>query len=518
MLQTQLLRHDLRTPVNHLLGYSQLLIEDALEAGASDDVIYFEQIAVLGKDILNQIELSLPSSEKDATEQRVSDLRENLKPRLEKIYESLISRPLDKSSPQFADVQRLLQATGKLTRFVQTGSLNGPVVASPAAAKAEMSDSLGHLLVVDDDSANRDVLARMLQRLKYRVSVAADGAEAIDLASKNAYDLVLLDILMPGINGYEVLKHLKSAKPDLPIIVISALNDMESVVRCISMGAEDYFQKPFESVLLRARISSALDKQRYRRQILVQQHLASLGEVTAGVAHEIKNPLNFVINFAITAADTVQEIDRELGPSAPAIREHLADLTEDLQKIREHGARANEIVNGMLLHCNSGAGEAELADINEVIARYLNFARATATGGGSNSEVVLETDYDVTLSKLLCRPTDLGRVVLNLAMNAYQAVLEKKKSCAQFTPRIRVSTRNLEKSVEIVLRDNGNGIPQSIREKIFEPFFTTKPAGSGTGLGLSISHDIVTRGHRGQLLLNSTDGEFAEFVIRLPRS
>lgn len=518
MMYAQRLRHDLRAPVNHLLGYSQLLIEDAQETGVDHGVAQFEQVVVLGKEILKEIELSLPSTDPDASEQRLAELQGNLKPWLGKIRETLTSLSLDKSSPQFADVQRLLQATEKLSRFASTGSLDAPGTALPSAATAEAgSEQSGHLLVVDDDAANRDVLARMLQRLKYRVSLAASGAEAIELVGKNSYDLVLLDILMPGINGYEVLKHLRSSNPDLPVIVISALNEVESVVRCISMGAEDYFQKPFEAVLLRARISSALDRQRYRRQYVLQRRLASLGEVTAGIAHEIKNPLNFVLNSAVTAADAAEELDRELNSSSPTVKTLLTDLTTDVRRIKEHGARANEIVDSMLLHCNSGS-QAEQVNLNELVARYLNFARNTRLPGGQNHEVAVESSYDEAAGQIRCHPADLGRVVLNLASNAYQAALEKRKSDPQFVPRVQVRTKKLDDGVEIVIRDNGNGVPEAIREKIFQPFFTTRPPGEGTGLGLSISHDIVTQGHLGQLTVNSEEGQFAEFVVRLPRS
>ncbi len=518
MIQTQRLRHDLRTPVNHLLGYSQLLIEDAQESGSCNGLACFEQIAGLGKDILRQIEVSLPSHETDATEQRLTELRENLKPRLEQILENLGGLSLDQSSPQFADVQRLLLATDRLSRFVRTGSLDAPATVTPPAIPAETDATADHLLVVDDDPANRDLLARMLQKLNYRVSVAASGAEAIELAGRHQYDLVLLDILMPGINGYEVLKHLKSSMPDLPIIVISALNDMESVVRCITMGAEDYFQKPFEAVLLRARISAALDRQKYRRQIVVQQRLASLGEVTAGVAHEIKNPLNFVLNFAATAAESVDEISQALHSAPSEMKSLLSDLSQDLETIKEHGMRANQIVDGMLLHCRTGKTEPESTDINELVARYLTFARLTFRTSHPDSEIILDTEYDGTIGRIACHPADLGRVVLNLATNAYQAVLEKKKSSAAYTPKIIVRTRVLNENVEILLRDNGNGVPQAVRDRIFQPFFTTKAAGEGTGLGLSISYDIVTRGHRGQLSFNTCEGQFAEFIVRIPRS
>jgi two-component system, NtrC family, sensor kinase len=517
-MHAQRLRHDLRTPVNHLLGYSQLLIEDAQESGTGDGTRHFEQVMLFGKEILKQIELSLPASSPEASSDRLAELQNNLKPWLDKIRETLNPLSLDKSTTQFADVQRLLQATEKLTRFARTGSMDAAGTASPASAKAITDNQqASHLLVVDDDASNRDVLSRMLQRLKYSVSLAANGAEAIEMVGKNSYDLVLLDILMPGMSGYEVLKYLRSFNPDLPVIVVSSLNEVESVVRCISMGAEDYFQKPFEPVLLRARISSALDRQRYRREHVLQQRLASLGEVTAGIAHEIKNPLNFVLNFAVTAADAAEELGREVAAASPAVKTLLNDLTTDLRRIREHGARADEIVNSMLLHCNSSI-QMEQVEINQLVARYLNFARNTQLSGGQASEVVVETIYDDAAGQVRCHAADMGRVILNLAKNAFQAALERKKTVAQYVPRVQVGTRKLDEAVEIFVRDNGNGVAGSIRDKIFQPFFTTKAPGEGTGLGLSLSHDIVVQKHKGQLTVNSVEGQFAEFVVRLPRS
>jgi CheY-like chemotaxis protein len=372
MIPTQRIRHDLRTPVNHLLGYSQLLIEDAQESGVDDGIALFERIAALGKDVLRQIELSLPSTETTAPEQRLIELRGLLAPRVTEINQTLDSLSFDKSSSQFADVQRLHQATDKLSRFVQTGSLDAPVATAPAAVPTETLAAADHLLVVDDDAANRDVLARMLQKLKYRVSVASSGAEAIELASHQSYDLMLLDILMPGINGYEVLKHLKSSKPDLPIIVISALNEMESVTRCVSMGAEDYFQKPFEAILLRARISSALERQRYRHQLMDQESLVSLREATAEVAHEIKNALDCVINSARTAADAAGELWLAHN-AAPATNQLLTALAGDLRNIKEHGSRANEIVNGILLRHAEKVGESAGSLVPENVGNLLSY-------------------------------------------------------------------------------------------------------------------------------------------------
>jgi DNA-binding response OmpR family regulator len=359
---TRRLRHDLRTPVNHILGYSQLLIEDSQESGNGGRFPQLEELAGLGQDILRQIELALPSPEPEDPEQRIAHLRHSLKPRVEQIRERLRELPFSEGSAQFADVQRLRQAANKLAIFVDTGSLEStPAATTEQKVETEKSPA-EHLLVVDDDSTNRDLLARMLKRLKFRVSVASSAVEALELAGKQSFDLILLDLVMPGMGGHEVLQRLKFTNPDLPVIVISALNDMDTVVQCISSGAEDYFVKPFEAVLLRARIGAALDRRKFRRQLVEQQRLASLGELTARIAHELTNPVNFVLNFSSTAADAVNELKQLMRAESLEARALLTKLCEDLEKIREHGERTSKILNSVLSQCHNAATQTEPAN------------------------------------------------------------------------------------------------------------------------------------------------------------
>ena len=263
-----------------------------------------------------------------------------------------------------------------------------------------------------------------------------------------------------------------------------------------------------------------------QEQLVVQEKLAALGALTAGIAHEIKNPLNFVKNFAELSVDLVAELRAELraerarGASSDwqSVEQMLGDLEQNVTKINEHGKRADGIVRGMLQHSRGGASEPQAADLNELLAEYVALAYHGRRGQDASFNVTLETQYDPAVGTLNVVAPDLGRVFLNIMNNACYAAFQKRLDLgADFTPTVGVRTQNFSDRVEIRIRDNGNGIPPALRDKIFEPFFTTKPAGQGTGLGLSISYDIIVRQHHGELRVESAEGRYAEFVIVLPK-
>jgi signal transduction histidine kinase len=252
-------------------------------------------------------------------------------------------------------------------------------------------------------------------------------------------------------------------------------------------------------------------------QLIQSEKLASLGELTAGIAHEIQNPLNFVNNFAEVSAELLDEMQEELdkGDTAEAIA-IANDLKSNLGKIALHGKRASSIVKGMLEHSRSSTGVKELTDLNQMADEYLRLAYHGLRAKDSSFSVQFETDLDPQMPKVAVVPQDLSRVLLNLINNAFYATNERAKSDAELKPMVKVSTRKLsDKQVEIRVQDNGNGIPEHIREKIFQPFFTTKPTGQGTGLGLSLAYDIVTKGHGGTLDVESQDQVGTIFTIRL---
>jgi signal transduction histidine kinase len=253
-------------------------------------------------------------------------------------------------------------------------------------------------------------------------------------------------------------------------------------------------------------------------QLVHSEKMASLGELTAGVAHEIQNPLNFVNNFAEVSTELLDEMKSELqknnSEEAVAI---AASVKENLEKIVYHGNRADSIVKGMLQHSRSSSGKKELTDINALADEFLRLAYHGLRAKDKSFNAKFETNFDPSIEKINVVPQDIGRVILNLINNAFYAVTEKKKTAGDhFEPMVTVSTKKLNGGVEIRVQDNGNGIPAKVLDKIFQPFFTTKPTGQGTGLGLSLSYDIITKGHNGKLKVVTKENEGSEFIIEIP--
>ena len=254
-------------------------------------------------------------------------------------------------------------------------------------------------------------------------------------------------------------------------------------------------------------------------QLIHSEKMASLGELTAGIAHEIKNPLNFVNNFSDVSRELLDEMKEELqNKNDEEVLEIIESLKQNLEKINQHGKRADSIVKGMLLHSRGTSGEKMLTDINNLLDEYINLAYHGMRAQNKEFNITMEKDYDKTLEKINVVPQDISRVFMNIISNACYAAFDRKKtSDGDFDPVLKVCTKNLDRKVEIRIGDNGNGIPANILDKIFQPFFTTKPTGEGTGLGLSLSYDIVTKVHGGELKVETNADEGAEFIISLPK-
>ena len=252
-------------------------------------------------------------------------------------------------------------------------------------------------------------------------------------------------------------------------------------------------------------------------QLIQSEKMASLGELTAGIAHEIQNPLNFVNNFSEVSTELLDEMREELATGNMQQANEIADdVKQNLQKILYHGKQADGIVKGMLQHSRSSNAKKEPTDINKLADEYLRLAFHGLRAKDKDFNATMKTDYDESIGNINIIPQDIGRVLLNLFTNAFYAVSEKKKQQAEgYEPTITLSSKKLNGKVEISVADNGNGIPQKILDKIFQPFFTTKPTGQGTGLGLSLAYDIITA-HGGELKVETKEGEGAEFVIQLP--
>jgi two-component system NtrC family sensor kinase len=274
-------------------------------------------------------------------------------------------------------------------------------------------------------------------------------------------------------------------------------------------------------------LAASLDNLRTAQDRLVQtEKLASLGQLTAGIAHEIKNPLNFVNNFSALSAELTDELNDVLKPAALSnkIREEVDELTKllkvNLEKVVQHGKRADSIVKNMLLHSREGSGEQRPADINALLDESLNLAYHGARAEKPAFNITLQRNFDADAGAVELFPQEITRAFINLISNGFYAATKRKMENGglDFDPVLVATTRNLGDRVEIRIRDNGTGIPAEVKEKMFNPFFTTKPAGEGTGLGLSMSHDIIVKQHSGRIDVATEPGQFTEFTIVLPRT
>ena len=282
----------------------------------------------------------------------------------------------------------------------------------------------------------------------------------------------------------------------------------------------------FESVEARTReLAESLDDLRTAQDRLVQtEKLASLGQLTAGIAHEIKNPLNFINNFSSVSVELIDELREALAGVQfdGKLRTEIGEITEMLQsnldKVVQHGKRADSIVKNMLLHSREGSGEHRPVDINMLVDESLNLAFHGARAEKQGFNVTIERSFDPAAGEVDLFPQEITRVLLNLIANGFYATAKRQAAAGpDFEPTLSAATQNLGDRVEIRIRDNGTGIPPDVREKMFNPFFTTKPAGEGTGLGLSLSHDIVVKQHAGSIAVDTEPGKFTEFKIVLPR-
>ncbi|NND15945.1 MAG: two-component sensor histidine kinase [Eudoraea sp.] len=255
-----------------------------------------------------------------------------------------------------------------------------------------------------------------------------------------------------------------------------------------------------------------------QNQLVQSEKMASLGELTAGIAHEIQNPLNFVNNFSEVSVELLEEMQEEIGKGdLEEVKALIEDIQQNLNKINHHGKRADGIVKGMLQHSRTSSGEKELIDLNVLADEYLRLAYHGLRAKDRTFNAKTETHFDEGLGEVNVIAQDIGRVILNLITNAFYVVKVKGEQQPEgYEPTVTVTTEKKKDVVLLSIKDNGNGVPKKIQDKIFQPFFTTKPTGEGTGLGLSMSYDIVTKGHGGELQMETKEGQGTEFTIVLP--
>jgi signal transduction histidine kinase len=338
---------------------------------------------------------------------------------------------------------------------------------------------------------------------------------------QNIFNIIQQDETIVPEQKIAVLKYLKDAEKELEITAFK-LDRTEKVKRTTAILLEETIEeleqkrKAIEET--NAALTKSLDELKAAQAQLIQsEKMASLGELTAGIAHEIQNPLNFVNNFAEVSTELVDEMNEELATGNVEDAKQIAqDLKQNLEKINHHGKRAGDIVKGMLQHSRSSNGQKELTDINALADEYLRLAYHGLRAKDKTFNATMKTDFDETIGLVKVIPQDIGRAVLNLITNAFYAVSERKKQQPElYEPVVAVSTKKINDRIEIHVNDNGTGIPQKALEKIFQPFFTTKPTGQGTGLGLSLSYDII-KTHGGVLTVETREGEGSAFIIQLP--
>ena len=317
-----------------------------------------------------------------------------------------------------------------------------------------------------------------------------------------------------------ITKSLKDADKELEITAFK-LDRTEKVKRTTAILLEETIEELEQKRKAIEETNSALQKsleelKAAQAQLIQSEKMASLGELTAGIAHEIQNPLNFVNNFSDVSTELVDEMNEEIDKGNLEDAKQIAkDLKQNLEKINHHGKRAGDIVKGMLQHSRTSSGQKELTDINALADEYLRLAYHGLRAKDKTFNAAMKTDFDESIGLVKIIPQDIGRVVLNLITNAFYAVTERKKLQPEgYEPVVAVGTKKETGKVEIRVSDNGTGIPQRVLDKIFQPFFTTKPTGQGTGLGLSLSYDIV-KAHGGELKVETAVGIGSTFVIVL---
>jgi signal transduction histidine kinase len=318
----------------------------------------------------------------------------------------------------------------------------------------------------------------------------------------------------------ELIKALKKVKSDLEIAEFK-LERTEKVKRTTAILLDETIQelelkrKAVEET--NAALQHSMEELKAAQAQLIQsEKMASLGELTAGIAHEIQNPLNFVNNFSDVSVELISEmVDEVEKGNTEEVKAIAKDVQQNLEKILHHGKRAGDIVKGMLQHSRTSSGQKELTDINALAEEYLRLAYHGLRAKDKTFNAATNTDFDDKTGLVNVIPQDIGRVILNLITNAFYAVNERKKQQGEgYEPVVSVSTKRFADWIEIKVKDNGTGIPQKALEKIFQPFFTTKPTGQGTGLGLSLSYDIV-KAHGGELRVETDEGEGTMFTVVL---
>jgi signal transduction histidine kinase len=438
---------------------------------------------------------------------------------------SSISGSMDDTKPVFdAIVRNLLRLFG--TRFAVVQTVNDGIVDMPAADGQRGFERLTERY---PRPLSRDTVGGIAMLEKRTVQIQpvlgnpAAPSTTQDFARDFGFDSVLFNPMLSGdkvVGAIGVARHEAVPFDSKQIALISSFANQAVIAIENTRLLRELRERTDE-------LSRSLDDLRAAQDRLVQtEKLASLGQLTAGIAHEIKNPLNFVNNFSALSVELTDELNDVLKQAALAetIQQEVSELTQllksNLEKVVQHGKRADSIVKNMLLHSREGSGEQRAADINALVEESLNLAYHGARAEKSGFNITLEREFDANAGEAELYPQEMTRALLNLISNGFYAATRRKAENgeAAFEPTLLATTKDLGHSVEIRIRDNGTGIPPDVKEKMFNPFFTTKPAGEGTGLGLSMTHDIIVKQHGGTIDVATEPGAFTEFILVLPRA
>ncbi|ATB37436.1 protein kinase [Cystobacter fuscus] len=448
---------------------------------------------------------------------------------LERLVDTLMRFAIENAGAQRGLL--LMERHGRLA-IVAERSLSGPASAplpAPFEGDERLSSAIVHYVVRTGESVVLDNAAAegRFTTDTYVVQHAARSVLCAPLVTqgKRVALLYLENHLTDGAFTADRLEVLRTLLAQAALSLQNALlyDQLEDYSRTLEQKVE---QRTHELQTKNEELGQTLRQLRdTQQQLVAQEKLASLGSITAGIAHELKNPLNFINNFSELLGELTEDLSTSLDSQRyrmePGIHEDmsstLATMRQNTQKIHEHGQRANQIINGMLLHSRAAASEREPSDLNAVLAESLTLLQHGLRSGVREITPEVHVNYDASLGAVELVRSELSRVFINLVANASHALRQKKLALGMtFTPRLDITTRNLGEHVEVRIRDNGTGIPAAHLNRVFDPFFTTKPPGEGTGLGLSISHDIIVGTHQGSLRLESREGEFTEAIIELP--
>ena len=406
-----------------------------------------------------------------------------------------------------------------------------------AAGRALLAQAKQHILSVDEEIEK--IVERVEQQAVTRRDASVRQAKlAVNASMAGGLFALILALSLTALIVHSIVAPLRQVEQGMTAITrgdldapipLETRDEIGAMVAALRMLRGSLIERDrLEREIRAARdtAESALQNLKAAQANLIQaEKMASLGQLTAGIAHEIKNPLNFVNNFSSLSVELIAELNEVLKSASLGdnVRQEVAELTgmlkDNLEKVVQHGKRADSIVKNMLQHSREGSGEHHPADINAIVDESLNLAYHGARAEKAGFSIAFQRDLDPSVGMADVYPQEITRVLLNLISNGFYAASKRKAEAGDgFEPMLSAATKNLGDKVEIRIRDNGTGIPDEVKEKIFNPFFTTKPSGEGTGLGLSMSHDIIVKQHGGSIDVDTELGLFTEFKIVLPRT